>query len=317
MSEDRDSLCVLNYSGKDSDCLSKVNNGLKQDKAVLLKNISMNEAETLLGDVVSQLGLQDNLKMQSALASVHQHRESKGKYFMSVNKRSNNQFIPFHSEGTSKSQLQLAAMFCAENSTNGGTSIIARVKQEDDIWQQLKEFSVKVKLGSKIPSPQAIEQAKVFLKVDLLRDRIKQDDEVLDHIPECHLNNLKSLDIVGFKVLSKPKKSFSRILGEKVYSYWDSIGSYDFASAREYLSMLEKENLLKTVPDPTDLSNLDNAHNRRVWDSQLHYKDIFECKVTHKLSNNELLIFNNMTWAHSSTSWEHGSGNRAVYAAFA
>ena len=106
LSEDRDSLCVLNYSGKDSDCLSKVNNGLKQDKAVLLKNISMNEAETLLGDVVSQLGLQDNLKMQSALASVHQHRESKGKYFMSVNKRSNNQFIPFHSEGTSKSQLQ-------------------------------------------------------------------------------------------------------------------------------------------------------------------------------------------------------------------
>src|SRR5438270_10966793 len=104
--------------------LAVILEALRQDLVVLVKGLSSTEADRLMSRIAGGFGLQDKLELQAGFAAHQGHRHNIGQYFMSVNTRSDYQFIPWHSEGNSFTPMQLAAFFCYENSTDGGETIL-------------------------------------------------------------------------------------------------------------------------------------------------------------------------------------------------
>jgi len=120
-----------------------------------------------------------------------------------------------------------------------------------------------------------------------------------------------------YDVLAKPIKSYSRILDKEMYVYWDTIEALDSDSPKAYAQLLRENGLLRTSVDSEDTSFYDEAAKRRVTSFGDTYNKVFDFKVSHKLVQGDLVIHNNLTYAHSVSNWTPSSGIRNTVVAFA
>lgn len=284
---------------------------LRGDQVAVVQGLDQAHADEFIAAVASQLGLLDQLAIQTGFASIRGHRENVGKNFMTVNRRTDYQFIPAHSEGSFRVGMQMAAFYCHENTTDGGDSVLFNARCDSPVWERQRELVVKVDLGSTRPSRGDIARAKVMYSIDILQDVLGPDDEIVGERPSF----MPGVRVLS--VLTPVRKSYSAILDRNVHVYWDTVASVDFDSGKEYLRMLVACGLLKVPPQGVDIALLDNAHERRVWSSGVSYDSLFTSKLTRRLAPGELVIFNNMTWSHSTSNWTPGSGVRKVVGAFA
>jgi hypothetical protein len=118
-------------------------------------------------------------------------------------------------------------------------------------------------------------------------------------------------------VLTMPRRTYSTILGQSRYVYWDSVATRDRASAHAYYWLLKDCGLLKEPAGGLDFERLDNAATLRCWSSDFDHGALFRCKLIHKLARGDMVFLNNLTWAHSVNNWSPESGVREVSAAFA
>ncbi len=295
-----------------TDLTNLIKEALIDDQIILIQNVSSNEADTILEKTATVFNLKTSLETQAGFASIQGHRENIGHYFMSVNSRSNFEFIPPHSEGSQSGNTQLASFYCYENTTDGGESILMNVNQNSKAWETLKEVKLKVKLGNIELTPEQISMAKMMFHINIPEDIVKDEDRIL----KVHDTELEGVQLV--EVLQTLEKNHSVILNTQLFSYWDSVASSDFDSASEFYSLLKKAELLKnSESNLMTLEQFDNASNRRVWNSGVQYAELFNCKVTRKLQKGDLIIQNNQTWTHATNNWTPNSGKRKVAAAFA
>ncbi|TWC56949.1 MULTISPECIES: hypothetical protein [Burkholderia] len=308
--EDREDLMVFDDIRTAIDVDSIVDR-IRQDKVVLIKNLTAVDADKTAYDIASGLGLNDSLELQAGFASAYGHRENVGQYFMSVNRREEYQFIPPHSEGNSSIGLQLASFFCYENSTDGGETILMQVDQSSAAWSSLRERVRRGKLTSTSFKEEEAIRARARYNIDIHADLLRDNDEILRE----SISDIAGLTLVD--VLARPRKTYSRILGQDMYAYWDSIASIDRDSAYEYMQLLEQDGLLKKPGNDLEASGMDNASARRMINSKVMYKELFRQRITHKLMPGEMIVFNNMTWTHAANNWSPGSGVRKITAAFA
>lgn len=285
---------------------------LRQDNVIVIQNVQPKEADEIIRNTADAFGLQDRLALQAGLASFSEHRDRIGDYFMTVNKRDHYMFIPPHSEGTSFIGMQLASFFCDQNDTDGGETILWNVGASSTSWSSLRERANRGRLGPKGLRQHEILRARGLFRLNLPDDVVQPDDKI---IGECETEIIPGLTVVD--VLTRPRPTYSKILGRDVYVYWDSIGSYDLDSGSQFATLLRQSGLLKEPSGGLTLEQLDYCANQRIWRSDLKYADIFCCKITHKLKPGELLIQNNLTWAHSAANWSPDSGIRNIIAAFA
>jgi len=207
--------------------------------------------------------------------------------------------------------MQLAALYCYENTTDGGESVLMNTNSESPMWDQLRAVTKKVDLGGRRLSPAEIAGAKMMYQINIPDDLIAADDQILRELPSP-VPGIKLFD-----VLEKPAPSYSRILEREVQVYWDNVASTDFDSGEEYLQLLKATDLLRQPTGGMRIEHLDNAWKRRVWRSGVRYGSLFKHKITHKLCAGDLIIQNNLTWTHSTANWTANSGTRKVTAAFA
>lgn len=294
-----------------ADSATIVADALRNDRVVLVKSVPPEAADDIMASVSETFDLLDDLKLQAAFASVHGHRRNVGKYFMSVNDRGDYGIIPPHSEGTSKIAMQLAAFFCYENSTDGGETILFRANQSSELWEGLRERATRCILrGAELTHAEAALTRGVYnLRVpdDLIRD----EDEILLE----RASQVPALRIVD--VLAKVNRTYSRILNRSLFSYWDSVSCTDKEAGEQYCQTLRELGLLKEPNPPMPVRQMDVAASRRVRSSGINHMNLFSDKITLKLERGDLILHNNASWAHSTTNWTPGSGDRVVAAAFA
>jgi hypothetical protein len=303
-----DLLFTLNYKS-DPTLIPSIVETLKRDEVALIKNVSQDKADDLMFSVSEQLGLSESLEIQSGFASIMGHRKNIGRYFMSVNERSEYQFIYPHSEGSSYSNFQIASFYCFENSTDGGETILMKINQETDIWDLLRE---KVNRGrAERPLTQAeTNQFRLQARINMPEDTLSSDDEVLS----------KRVLIPGFtlfEVLAKPKKTYSYLLNKKLYAYWDSIASLDKRAALEFYQLLTQHGLLKSPYDNCHLDFFDYAATSRLRDFGTNFNELFSCQIIYKMQPGDLILQDNLSWVHSANNWSPDSGSRKIAAAFA
>jgi len=286
-----------------------ISDSLRKDQVALVQGLTPEEASGLMFSIAQEFGLSDSLNLQAALASSLGHRENVGKYYMSVNKREDYQIVCPHSEGGSFANLQLASFYCYENSTDGGETILMNTSQSTRLWQTLKE---KVKRGQSTRelTPSEIRQAKVMLRLNMPEDTLKEDDEI---ISKTSINPVFSL----YKVLAKPRKTYSQILQRELFAYWTTIETLDLDSLHEFHQFLVSQDMLRISPDGIPVEKLDDDAEFRIGHFGSKYDELFKSKITHKLKPGDFVIANNMTWTHAVNNWTPGSGVRKLVAAFA
>ncbi|MDP9050378.1 MAG: TauD/TfdA family dioxygenase [Acidobacteriota bacterium] len=284
---------------------------LREDLVVLIRNVSPEQADRFMYDVADRFRLSDSLKLQAGFAGFAGHRHNIGKYFMSVNKREDYQFVPPHSEGSSFIGMQLASFFCYENSTDGGETILMNTDDSSEAWQSLREKARRGRIGPKPLTQQEILRARGLYRLNLPTDILREDDQVLEE----SRTEFPSLTVVD--VLAKPQRFHSSILDRKLYVYWDTIGSIDKDSAPQYARLLRQCGLLKEPKGGLQVHQMDSSAQRRIWHSGVSYAGIFKCKITCKLEPGDFIIQNNLTWTHSANNWSPDSGTRKIAASFA
>lgn len=294
-----------------SSYIENILSSLRQDNVVLVKALSSAEADTLMADVAEALQILDELEIQAGFASIQGHRENIGNYYMSVNKRENYEFIPPHSEGTSSINMQLASFYCFQNTTDGGESILLNVNSDSPLWKNQRELVVKARVKKSSLSAEEVAQAKLVFNLDLKTNIVQKEDEILQEI-ESPIPGVELYD-----VLSPAEKTYSKILEKDLFAYWDSIASADSDSAQEYFSLLTNESLIHHPASLLPVEKVDNANDRRVWNSGVNYAQLFNSKIVIKLSPGDLILMNNLSWVHSANNWTPGSGVRKISAAFA
>jgi hypothetical protein len=308
--EDLSKLVTIEYDNSKID-LDLVVESLRQDRVVLVQKVGAEQADSVIYEVAGSLGLRDALELQAGLAGFFGHRHNIGKHFMSVNARNAYQFVTPHSEGSSFTGMQLASFFCHENSTDGGETILMNVDDSGSGWQSVREQVKRGKLGSKLLAQHEIVRARGLYQLNLPADLLKCDDQVLRE----HETKISGLTVVD--VLAKPVKTYSRVLDRNLNVFWSGVDSADFDSASEYVCMLRQSGLLKEPAGGLELRQLDSIADRRIWHSGVEYAQLFKCKITRKLAPGELIILNNLTWAHAANNWSPDSGERKVAASFA
>jgi len=262
--------------------------------------------------VAGKLGLGDALELQAGLAGFIGHRHNIGKYFMSVNERSDYQFVTPHSEGSSFVGMQLASFYCYENNTDGGDTILINVDDCGKGWSFIRERVVRGRLDKgKELAKHEILRAKGLYQLNLPNDVLREDDQILEE----HQTKISGLTVV--EVLAKSSMTYSRILDRDVNVYWDSVDGSDFDSASQFEQMLREMGLLKEPPGGLELRQMDSDAERRIWHSGVSYCDLFKCKITRKLAPGDLVIQNNLSWTHAVSNWSPGSGERKIAASFA
>lgn len=284
---------------------------LKNDRVILVAAASPQEIDPLLLGVAERLGLRSQLELQATFAAVRGHRRNVGKYFMSVNQRTDYQFINSHSEGTRSIGIQLASFYCYENTTDGGVTILQQVDQDSPHWDSQRAVKVKVDTGGRTLSPGELAQIRISTSVNLPEDFLCDDDEVLSEGPPVIPG------VRAYTVLEKSRPIFSRILQREMHVYWDNVASIDFDSGKEFVRALRRCGLLHTPTDGLDITKLDYCHPRRVWNSGVKFESFFRSRITRRLAAGDLILFNNLTWTHAASNWTPGSGSRKIAAAFA
>jgi hypothetical protein len=305
--EELSRLAIFESDGVDAEAVVDV---LRQDRVALLRNVAPPRADLILHEVTEKLELFQSLQLQAAYAGFLGHRSRVDQYRMTVNKRLDHQFIPPHSEGDSFTNLQLAAFYCVENSTDGGETILLNVDGSSTAWNLLRERVTRIAPGSRQLTPSELKQATIRYR---LRPHpyLLEDDQVIQQ----RQSEIPGLVLVD--VLAKSIKTRSAILQRDLYAYWVSTAIADRDSLPWYVSVLEQGDFLRQPDGGLDIGQMDNAARQRVWSSGVDYNTLFRCKVTHKLTSGDLLLQNNLTWTHSAANWTPQSGVRNVSAAFA
>lgn len=301
-------LIILEHPNID---LDRVVEPLREDQVVLIQNVSPSGADVLMHRLADRFGLSDALELQAGFAEFLGHRHNIGKYFMSVNKRKDYQFITPHSEGSSFTRMQLASFFCYENNTDGGETILMNVDDSSVVWSSLRERLNRGRVDSRPLPPAEIIRARGLYQLNLPADLVREDDQIIQE----HPTSIPGLTVVD--VLAKPEKAYSRLLGRELHVYWDSIEANDFDSASEFARLLRRWGLLKEPPDGLQIRLLDADGGRRMWRSGVDYAQIFKYKIIRKLVPGDLIIANNFTWTHAANNWSPGSGTRTIAASFA
>lgn len=307
--EDQTRLKIIN-GGQEANA-EAIMEWLRKDGVALVKNLNSTDADCLMLKIAGGFGLADKLELQAGFAAHHGHRHNIGQYFMSVNKRSDYQFIPPHSEGNSFIGMQLAAFFCYENSTDGGETILMNIDDSSEMWLLLRESVRRGKMASGSLSSREIARARGLYRLNMPTDELQNDDRVLEE----HSTEIPGLTL--FRVLAKPRRFHSHILGRDSYALWDSIASIDSDSADQYVALLKASRLLKQPPEGLDVREMDNTSPRHVWRSGVDYSKVFKCKLILKLGAGDFIVQNNVTWTHSACNWSPGSGSRKIAASFA
>jgi hypothetical protein len=284
--------------------------GLRQDQVVLLRNVAPERADVLLHEIAETLGLLDNLRLQAGYASLLGHRRKIGTYRMTVNDRTDYQFIPPHSEGDSSINMQLASFYCAENSTDGGETLLLNVDDSSPAWKNLRERVTRIASHSRPLSPAELNQARGLYGLRSA-SRVLPDDRVIRERP----TTTPGLTLAD--VLAPVRRARSSILDRDLHAYWVSIAIMDHDALPFFVSILKQADLLREPVGGMDMRQMDNAAPQRLWASGVDYNDLFRCKVRHKLVAGDLILLNNLTWTHSASNWTPGSGVRKVAAAFA
>src|SRR6266511_702770 len=267
-------------------------------------------ANVQMSKIASRLEMEVALELQSGFAGLYGRRHNISRYFMSVNARTDYQFVTAHSEGTSFAGMQLSSFFCYENSTDGGETILMNIDVSGSGWKLIRERVLRAKLGARRLTKQEIMQARLY-QLSLPDDILSDDDIVLNE----QKSQIEGLTLVA--VLAKPRQTYSRILEKHVDVDWDSIDSADYDSLNEFEHMLPHLTLIKEPPGGLDITRMDSDADRRVWHSGIKYKDLFKARLVRKLIAGDLIIQNNLTWTHAVNNWSPESGMRKVAAAFA
>lgn len=308
--EDLNRLSILQYEDP-ARCAQRVMDELRRDQVVIIQNVEPENADVVMAEIAEVIDLRSALEVQAGFASIKGHRDNIGQYFMSVNKTSNYEFIAAHSEGTHFTNMQIAALYCYENTTDGGETVLLNVDQDSHAVQNLKEIIWKIRLVDRELTPGEIAMAKMKWQINIPRDLLSETDEIV--------RKRESFEegIELYEVLVKTPKTYSRILERHLHVYWDNISSTDRASIREYRKLLEGENLLRLPASGATTEQLDHSSHRRVWDSGILYRDLFKNKIIRKLAPGELAVVNNLTWTHAIANWTPESGSRKIAVAFA
>ncbi|HET7868567.1 MAG TPA: hypothetical protein VFL86_29505 [Burkholderiaceae bacterium] len=285
---------------------------LRLDQLALIQRIpDPATADTLLADVASALGLLDKLKLQAGFASIQGHRELVSRYFMTVNRRADYQFIPPHSEGDARTGIQLGALYCVQNTTDGGENILFNTHPASPAWARLRAVVKKVDAGGRPLGPRETAMLRALHGIKLPEDLAAPGANVIDEAPT------QVPGIRLYRVLEPVSPLHSVILGRDVPVYWDNVSSFDIDCGAEFMEFLQTTLSLREPAGGVRLAAIDVDHSCRVWRSGVHLADIFAARITHKLQPGELLLFNNLTWAHATNNWTPRSGQRTVLAAFA
>lgn len=284
---------------------------LRDDVVALVHNLTIDDADRLLGEVADRLQLKNDLEAQAAYADFLGYRSRQSKYFMSVNGRSEYQFTTQHSEGNSVGKLQIAAFFCFDNTTDGGETILMRVDPASAAWGQVREETTRIALGTRPLTPAEGARAKTLYSLKSTKDYVRENDIVLNEF-ESSINHLKLAT-----VLAQVEKSHSLILGRAVPTYWDTVGSVDHAALFASGEFLKENNLLRQPPDGLSLAQMDHNYSRRRWNSGVTYSELFNFRMVYRLGRGDLIVFNNLSWAHGAANWTPNSGVRRIVAAFA
>ncbi len=302
---------VTMLSAREAQNVDQIVNALTRDDVVLAHGVSAEQADSLMRRVATHFGLDERLELQAGFAGFRGHRHRIGKYFMSVNKRDDYQVVSPHSEGTSFHNMQLACFYCFENSTDGGETILMNVDEASASWESMREKMTRVRLGSRKMAPREIARARALYGVRIPEDVPRDDDRVLGE-RSCRIAGLILVD-----VLARPTKIHSRLLQRETFAYWDTIASVDHDAIEQYVSLLQRWGLLRLPGGEFESSQLDTASRSRVWCSGTRLADLFKCKVIYRLAVGDLLMCNNMTWAHGAANWSPSTGRRAIAASFA
>lgn len=306
--ESLSSLVTLQSKGSIFD-IDLILDSLKKDKVVLIEEVKGEDVDQLMYDVAAKFGLTDTLKLQSAFASSLGHRESISRYYMSVNKRNDYHIVPPHSEGSTFADIQLASFYCFENDTDGGETILLNVDESSHVWESLREFVLRGKFEG-TPTAGQISKIRAMLRLNLLEDTLQEDDKIIN---ECKVDS----KLTVFEVLAKPKKSYSRILEQQRYVFWDSLSAVDHDSLKFMEELLRHNGLFNEPPNYSGLDQIDWDPARRLIHSGINYEQLFKHKITLKLKPGDFIIQNNLSWTHSVANWSPGRGIRKVAAAFA
>jgi len=283
---------------------------LDDDQIALVRNVEPEHADRIVLNVATHLGLAESLEIQAALAGVLGHRHQVGKHFMTVNPRSEYQFIPPHSEGGTFTALKLAAFLCHANTTDGGATALMNVNPESEKWEGMRELLMRGKMRGGALSPRDAWLAKVRYKLMMPGGEPKADDVILKEY-ESDIRDLTLLD-----VLAPLERTYCEIQRRELHSLWDSVGRIECGIGREFEELLRKHDLLREPRVRSDIQ-LDYDAQSRVWDSGSSLTELFRSMVIVNLSPGDLLVQNNLTWAHGVSNWTPGSGVRDVAAAFA
>jgi hypothetical protein len=284
---------------------------LKRDSVVLIRNVAAEKADSIIQGIAEALDLGERLRLQAGFAGFGGHRHNIGKYFMTVNRRDDYQFIPPHSEGDSTVNMQLASFYCYENTTDGGETLLMNVNNSAVAWGSLRERVTRAKPGFRPLSPAEIAQVRTLYRLRLPADTLGADDHALaEH--QCQVPGLTLVD-----ALARVRQTYSCILERKLYAYWDSVASIDQSAVNSFALLLRQWGLLKEPPGGLNVNQMDNAAPRRVWDSKVDHTSFFRCRITHKMMPGDLTVHNNLTWVHGACNWHPHSGTRNIAAAFA
>ena len=303
--DDRSRLLVLEASEADAAA-----GGLRQDFVVLLRNVLPGRADALLHVVAEKLGLLEGLRLQAGFAGLMGHRQRVGEYRMTVNRRLDYQFIPPHSEGSSFVNMQLASFYCFENSTDGGETLLMNVDDASEAWSTLREEVTRIAPGSRSLAPLELKQARALYRLHSATE-VQPDDRAIRE----RSTSTPGLTLVD--VLAPARRTRSRILERDLYAYWVSIAIRDQDALPFFVSLLKQADLLRQPVGGLEIQDMDNVAEQRVWSSGVDYNTLFRCKIRYKLAAGDLILHNNLTWAHSASNWTPGSGVRDLSAAFA
>ena len=285
---------------------------LKQDNVVLMRGLTSEQADDAIKQLAEYLHLSSELEMQAGLADLFGHRKKLSKYYMTVNKRRDYQCITPHSEGASFQNLQLVSFFCHENTTDGGTTLLLNVDDNAQVWEQLREVSLRAKLPNRALTKAEISEIKMRYQVELPRDTFAEGDQLLSTKP-THIPGLEICD-----VLAKPRKTFSQILGKEVFAYWSSISRFDSDSLADFKALLQGKEMYKTPPgDPSSPNYDDGFTDKKIHSSGVAYEQIFKGMLMLDMKPGDFVVMNNLTWAHGVSNWTPNFGSRTIAAAMA
>ena len=302
---------VREIGSRSSSTVNRVLSTLACDEVALVRSLRMRDAERTLLDIADALGLAQKLEAQSAFASFQGHRQNVGRRFTTVNTRRDYEYITPHSEGTSDMGIQLAAFYCRNNTTDGGETALFHTSSGSLERSGLRQLCVCLDTEGRVLSESEKNVLRAKYGAGVLTAQVAEGD-----IIHSELDAGASLPR-AFRVLKPIIPTLSSILRVPLYAYWDNVSSIDLECARGFSSLMHKNGLLKTPLDDADAEKMDNARHRRLWQSGFHLDQVSDHFSIIKMCEGDLIVVNNLSWAHAVANWSPGSGCRDVLAAFA